>query len=239
MTRNEAIAQSLSERIAAGEWELGDYLPSEPDLAAQYSVSRETLRASLKRLEDQGLIARRKGQGTRLVRRTPAQEFHTTLSSVEELAQYGRTAVRRIDSVDAVPAEPPIAAFLAIPDGTPVCRITSTRTDPGESGTALSYAEVFLGAEDAELIRDDLASSTRLVADLVAEKTGRVVDRVLQQIQATELDAAAARALGLPAGDIGLRLTRRYLDADGRPFVVAVSTHPGRTFVYESVLERR
>ena len=79
-----------------------------------------------------------------------------------------------------------------------------TRTDPAASGAALSYAEVYFAPEDAELIRYELAGNPRLVADLVAERTGRVVDGVLQQIQASVLAPAAAEALGLQEGDIAL-----------------------------------
>lgn len=221
-----------------GQWEVGTFLASEPELASKYGVSRETLRAALRQLEEAGLIARRKGQGTRVVRLQPVQEFHTKLSSIEELAQYGRTAVRSIVSVREVTVDDGLADELGVPEGTVRTLITSTRQDPADGGRPASLAQVYLSPADASLIRDELKDSDRLVADLVADRTGRQVNRVLQQIKATGLDEEAAKVLGEMPGSVGLRLTRRYLDADGGVLAVAVSTHPGARFVYESVLER-
>jgi DNA-binding GntR family transcriptional regulator len=233
-----AIAEDLQARIAGGQWELGAFLPSEPELASKYSVSRETLRAALRQLEEAGLIARRKGQGTRVVRLQPAHEFHTKLSSIEELAQYGRTAVRSILATDLVTVDDGLADDLGVPAGTVRSRITSTRQEPADGGRPLSWAQVYLSPEHAALIQDELKDSDRLVADLVAEYTGRQVKRVLQHIKATVLGEDAAKALGELAGSVALQLTRRYLDANGEILAVAVSTHPGSRFVYESVLER-
>jgi DNA-binding GntR family transcriptional regulator len=233
-----AIAEDLQARIAGGQWEVGAFLPSEPELASKYSVSRETLRAALRQLEEAGLIARRKGQGTRVVRLQPAHEFHTKLSSIEELAQYGRTAVRSILSTDLVTVDDGLADDLGVPEGTVRIRITSTRQEPADGGRPLSWAQVYLSPAHASLIKDELKGSDRLVADLVAEHTGQQVKRVLQHIKATTLDEDAAKALGELPGSVALQLTRRYIDTHGEILAVAVSTHPGSRFVYESVLER-
>ncbi|MGM9473442.1 GntR family transcriptional regulator [Pseudarthrobacter sp. YS3] len=233
-----AIAEDLSSRISDGQWELGAFLPSEPELASEYGVSRETLRGALRQLEETGLIARRKGQGTRVVRLQPAQEFHTKLSSIEELAQYGRSAVRSILSIDQVVVDDGLAEDLGVPEGTVQTCITSTRQDPAQGNQPLSWAKVYLSPEDAALIQNDIKDSDRLVADLVAEHTGRQVSRVLQRIKAAALNVEAARVLGELPGSIALQLTRRYIGSDGRVLAVAVSTHPGSRFAYESVLER-
>lgn len=233
-----AIADDLSARITGGQWEVGEFLPSEPELASTYGVSRETLRGALRQLEDAGLIARRRGQGTRVVRLHPVQEFHTKLSSIEELAQYGRTAVRRVLAVDEVIVHDGLAEDLGVGDGAAQVRITSTRRDPTDGGRPLSWAQVYISPGNAVLIADELENSDRLVAELIAECTGRQVNRVMQRIKATVLEENAAKALGELPGSVALQLTRRYLDPDGEVLAVAISTHPGSRFVYESVLER-
>lgn len=233
-----AIADDLLARITGGQWDVGEFLPSEPELASAYGVSRETLRGALRQLEDSGLIARRRGQGTRVVRLQPVQEFHTKLSSIEELAQYGRTAVRRVLAIDEVAVDDGLAQDLGVRDGTTQVRITSTRQDPTDGGRPLSWAQVYISPGSAALITDELEHSDRLVADLIAERTGRQVNQVLQRIKATALEEDAAKALGELPGSVALQLTRRYMDAAGEVLAVAISTHPGSRFVYESVLER-
>ncbi|TQS40653.1 GntR family transcriptional regulator [Cryptosporangium phraense] len=63
----EAIAASLRERIGA-EWSTGDQLPTEAELAAEYGVSRHTMRSSLLQLARAGLVETRHGSGTYVTR---------------------------------------------------------------------------------------------------------------------------------------------------------------------------
>src|SRR5690349_2485003 len=115
--RYRTIAADLAEKIQHGEWEIGAFLPSEPDLASEYGCSRETVRAALKRLEDLGLIARRKGQGTRVLRTAPVEEFHSRLGSIEELTQYGQSAGRSIQAVERIRAAGAVAALFGKDEG--------------------------------------------------------------------------------------------------------------------------
>lgn len=65
------LATLLEHEIVSGEWEIGGQIPSEPQLAAHYEVSRSVVRQALARLEQSGLIARRKGEGTFVNREQP------------------------------------------------------------------------------------------------------------------------------------------------------------------------
>jgi GntR family transcriptional regulator len=58
------IAIDLRSRIARGEWVDNNRLPSENHLAAEYQVSRMTLRQALAYLENEGILARKRGLGT-------------------------------------------------------------------------------------------------------------------------------------------------------------------------------
>src|SRR4051795_6514137 len=58
------LAEVLEAEIRSGRWEPGDRLASEPELSDHYGISRTTVRQALARLQQRGLIARRKGQGT-------------------------------------------------------------------------------------------------------------------------------------------------------------------------------
>ncbi|WP_344652815.1 GntR family transcriptional regulator [Cryptosporangium japonicum] len=63
----DVITASLRERIGV-EWSTGDQLPSEAELAAEYAVSRHTMRASLLALQRAGLVETRHGSGTFVTR---------------------------------------------------------------------------------------------------------------------------------------------------------------------------
>ena len=64
------IATDIIERISLGEWNIGDKLPSEAEMRAEYDVSAITLRQALKHLEDAQLIIRHQGKGS-FLRETP------------------------------------------------------------------------------------------------------------------------------------------------------------------------
>jgi GntR family transcriptional regulator len=58
------IAVDMRRRIQMQEWKLGQQLPSEPDLADLYQVTRVTLRQALSELVKDGLVKRQRGSGT-------------------------------------------------------------------------------------------------------------------------------------------------------------------------------
>ena len=59
-----ALAATLRRAILDGEYQFGDRLPAERDLASHYTLSRGTVREALRQLEDMRLVARRVGSGT-------------------------------------------------------------------------------------------------------------------------------------------------------------------------------
>ena len=64
MTLTDATSEALQRAILEGMFAPGSQLPPEIELMPMLDVSRTTLREALKRLEEQGLIVRRRGLGT-------------------------------------------------------------------------------------------------------------------------------------------------------------------------------
>jgi DNA-binding FadR family transcriptional regulator len=59
----EAVAATIRRRIATGELQIGDRLPTEDELTEAFGIARTTLREALRILESQGLIHIRRGRG--------------------------------------------------------------------------------------------------------------------------------------------------------------------------------
>jgi DNA-binding GntR family transcriptional regulator len=55
------IQADVQRRVDAGEWQPGTRLPTQAELAAQYSVSVQPIKAALSRLEVLGVIIQRRG----------------------------------------------------------------------------------------------------------------------------------------------------------------------------------
>ena len=58
------IKQHICQKIESGEWQQHAKVPSENELAEQFSVSRMTARRPLQELTEQGLLIRSQGSGT-------------------------------------------------------------------------------------------------------------------------------------------------------------------------------
>jgi GntR family transcriptional regulator len=99
------LAELLEYEIAHGRLQPGARLPSEPELCEEYGLSRTTVRQALGRLEQRGLIARRKGQGT-FVRAGESGLWLLQSSEgffQEEVDRLGRTVTSQILRAERAP----------------------------------------------------------------------------------------------------------------------------------------
>ena len=65
-TSHHEIRESILARIHAGEWQLGELIPGETELAQQYSCARTTVNRALRTLAEEGLVVRKRKGGTRI-----------------------------------------------------------------------------------------------------------------------------------------------------------------------------
>ncbi len=86
----QELARKLVAEIIAGKYSVGSRLPAERELAAQYQVSRPTVREAIIALEVQGLVEVRVGSGAYVVR-LPGEEdipgFETSAIELTEARQ--------------------------------------------------------------------------------------------------------------------------------------------------------
>lgn len=62
--RYEQVAEIIAAKIRNGEWQIGQKLPGEIELAHEYGVGRSTVRETLNILQQKGMIEKRHGSGT-------------------------------------------------------------------------------------------------------------------------------------------------------------------------------
>ena len=80
----QTIADELRIHIEAGKYSGSETLPTEFAIAEEYRVSRQTVRQALSLLVRDGLIEKRQGSGSRIVRRktAPEQAQHSSVAVV-------------------------------------------------------------------------------------------------------------------------------------------------------------
>lgn len=78
MSVSKTASKRLREALDAGQWQGGDRLPPERELAQLLSIGRTSLRTALAELEAEGRIWRHVGQGT-FVSRSAQSQVNTTM----------------------------------------------------------------------------------------------------------------------------------------------------------------
>ena len=97
------IAESLLERIRIGELVPEQRLPSERELSKSLKVSRMTLRAALRVLDNKGFLVRRPGDGTYVAK--PKIDLAEGLAAYsEEIIEKVKAAARAKSSTAAEPS---------------------------------------------------------------------------------------------------------------------------------------
>jgi DNA-binding GntR family transcriptional regulator len=97
------VAAMLRARIADGTWPPGAALPSEPDLAAEFAVGRDTVRDSLALLRAEGLIETRRGFRTRVREPQPLQAVPVAPGVTVSARMPTPEERRKLDIGDGVP----------------------------------------------------------------------------------------------------------------------------------------
>ncbi len=236
--RHIEIARELRAAIASGSLAVGTVLPTELELCSQYGVSRHTVRIAIADLAGAGLVTRRKRFGTVVQAAQPVRSYRQTVASVDDLVQYGVDHVRSVRKTGFVTAKPALAKDLGCLVGTRWFCVSSLRFDRGIGDVPLGLTDVYVDPAHAEV--GDLArrSPDRLISGFVAERTGRRIARIKQDITAMLIDRRLSTLLIVEVGSPALRIVRHYLDDYGDLFVGSVSIHPASRFHVSFSLER-
>ena len=156
---SQQVFDQLRQQILSGSWKPGDKLPSENELAAQFGVSRVTVRNALQKLSGLGLLETRFGEGSFI--RGP--EAGAALNQLVPMLYLGRETLRDI------------LTFRRMVEG-PICEIACRRATDGE----IEQLRQLLG--QMERAEADLAAFARLDSqfhELLARLTR---SRMMQQI---------------------------------------------------------
>jgi GntR family transcriptional regulator len=196
--------RQVLERRLAGEYEIGQQIPTEEALCKEFGVSRETVREAVHGLESDGIVQRRRPRGTFLIRRPDQAATHKVTGLVEDLAALHLDTHARVLSATLV--RPPPEARSVDREAVEVFRIERLRyLDAQPLVLHEAYLPAALGAAVCKLDLEHAAISQLLERELGI----RVVEEG-QQIEAMVADSELARRLDIAIGSPVL-LIRRML----------------------------
>lgn len=207
LPKHVAITNALRERCR--HLPTGSRLPSEKELAAEFEVSRMTVRQALDALSAESRVERVPGVGTFVRRPTVAMGPNLT-SFTEDMRSRGLRPSSRLIALEEVPAAAEVAADLGVAAGSPVIRLERLRfadDDPMcvEEGHLPARFQRVLVEADLELsLHEVLAQAGTVIAS---------ARRAVRSIPAPSRDA---HLLGLPAHAPALEIVDLFHDTNRR-----------------------
>ncbi|MET4682530.1 GntR family transcriptional regulator [Brevundimonas faecalis] len=226
--RYRQLADALRADIASGRYPVGGQLPPEFELCEIYDVSRHTARDALRLLFEAGLVERRRGVGTTVLRTGAAPAFVQPLGGVTELMQYARDAQLEIRSAGLRRLEPSEQERLGLVSDEAWLVVSGLRR---KDGKPLALSQIYIAPAYADLA-PRLRAWDGAIQELIARDFGVVVQRIEQEIAALSLGVEPARLLKAERGGAALQTLRRYYDRDDRLMLASDTTHPASRFVY-------
>lgn len=116
------VVQILSTRIASGELNVGDKIPSEIDLMKSFGVSRITIRAAISELAEEGILTRSQGKGTFVSAPKTVYDANDVIGFSRSCQLAGKQSLTKVISIEMVyPTEKQVEFFQIVPNDMIVC----------------------------------------------------------------------------------------------------------------------
>ena len=238
-------AAAIRARIEAGRWQLGQQLPSEPQLATELGISRGTLRESVRLLISNGLLHRRHGVGT-FVARLPLPSIDRGIDELfgagDAIAQMGYAPGVGSCTVAVVPAPREVARELRLPERSRVCHISRVRLADGRPVVLCDdFLDVRLLEQrgiEAHAVEQHISARGGSLYAWLEHDLGRPIDTALARIEPVVASGAHARALGVEPGAPLLRLRQTHYGADGTEVLYSDNLHNSEVMHFHVVRRR-
>ena len=201
MAKYPLIKTTLKDRLLGGDYSEGLPLPSEPQLAREFEVSRMTARRAIDELEREGYVYRVQGAGTF----PTGKRFRQGMFRVRPFKEWARDPDQRNTILQSMElrATPEIATVLQVSAGDPVIFVHRLRF-AGEEPLVIEKRYI-----DARLAGDLL--SHNLAAESIHEvmvTMGVALTRVEQSLEAVNLRQEESDLLRVPLGTAAFLLRR-------------------------------
>ena len=207
-------------------------LPTERDLAGDFSVSRLTVRRVLDRLESEGRVYRIQGAGTFVSERRIAKSLELTSFS-EDMRQRGLKPGSRLTVAEDIHAGARIGYALGISPGDRVLHITRVRT---ADGTPMCLENAYLPAQLVPGLLDMPLEGS--LYEVLSAEFRIDLERATQSIRCTVLEPAEAGLLEVPPLSPAFAVERTVRDTRGRAVEHAEALYRGDRYGYSLTLQR-
>jgi len=213
----------LMEAIEAGQWQLGQQLPTENQFVEDFGVSKITIRQALQELADLGYVRREQGRGTFVAKTRFDQGPRELTSFSEEMQRHRLKASSRVLEQYIGKAEGQIAEALELRPGEPVFVLKRLRMANGEA-MGIQTAHVPAGLVSG-LVNENFEHAS--LYEILQRRYGLQAARARESHFAALAEPVAADLLGIACGSPVLAAERVTLLSTGKPLEYVESVMRG------------
>lgn len=214
------VERRIEDLVLRGRYKAGDRIPPEVELVGSLGVSRVTVRAGLARLVERGVLERRQGSGTFLVRPPGGARLAAGLERLETYTVHAERLGLKLGSeeleIRAVPAGPDEAAALEVAEGSSLVRVSRVLLMEGKRAAWMVdvVPEAVIGVKE---VRERFRSDAMLLDLLVSRGVPVGFSQMSIEAVMVEPDDETGNRLGLEAASAALSLTQTMYLTEGRP----------------------
>jgi len=225
------LQEVLKEQVESGHWQPGELLPSEPDLARRFGVSRAVVRQALDILEDDRQIVRIRGRGTFVAR--PKLDYRAGgLSRLVASPRESNVTIQVLDKRIAS-GERRIRTALEVGGETDLLRLATLLSLDGIP-LAISYS--FFRRDEAAWLENAAQVGRNLPPDVVLADYGIELAHSQVSIEASQCGQFEADRFAIPhrsAVFLVLCTEHRHGEEGTQPFEVARVEYRGDVIQFQ------
>jgi len=220
------VEELLRKMVESPAFKNGAFFPKEVELANRLGVSRNTVRQATNKLQNEGLIVRKKGVGTKKAgKKHLATGLDHWYSFTQEMKEKGIEVMNLELKAEWVLAEKKVTDFFNIPRNRKVLKLSKLKGTEGDSIVFFeSYFHPRIGVND----KDDFDIP---LYTMLEQKYGVIVVRSSENISA-RLAGDIGKKLKIAASAPVLLRERFVYDAGDRPIEYNVGYYRSDKFIY-------
>jgi GntR family transcriptional regulator len=228
--QTEQIIRAL---IKEEDYSKGKLLPTETEISKKLGISRNTVRQAINKLVTDGLLIRKKGVGTTVLKHQLYSKVSNWFSFTKELESRGMKVKNYKISIKEVYPPIEVSLFFKIPLKTKVIKLERLRgNDEIPFVYFISYFNPAIGITGKENFSIPLYEMLDQQYNVTAIKSN-------EELKAMKADSYLAKKLDIPEGDPLLVRKRMVYDLNDRVIEFNIGYYIGEKFTYVLESERK
>jgi GntR family transcriptional regulator len=215
------IADIFRQRIARGTWAQGVRLPANELLAAEFGVSRVTIRQAVDLLTRDGIVEAQQGRGTFITGTVKQDRWLKVETTLSDLAEMCRDTSPEVISISESRTDAP----LRPEDGEPAARYVFMRRIHSHNDRPYCVISIYL--DETIFRKHPKRFRKETVIPILTEMRDPAISSARQTLTIGTADLEAAKALQVPLNSPVAEVRRVFTTADCTVIYLGEVTYRG------------